>query len=227
MRQHVNPLSRFFQLHRSLLTPDELFENGALPIHLDIGCARGQFLLQTASLHDNWNHLGLEIRHPLVITAEKEREHLGLNNIHFLFCNANVSLQEWLINLPLDVLQRVSIQFPDPWFKRKHRKRRLLQPELLLSLASSLQAGRELFVQSDLLEVIEPMVYLIELSGCFTRKSCGDSWLNDNPWDVPTERESYVLKQGLPVYRMLYERNHMLTPELNHFEKICSQENKV
>ena len=73
MRQHVNPLSRFFQIEKELPAPNELFENIDLPIHLDIGCARGKFLLQMASTHKDWNFLGMEIREPLVIAAEKER----------------------------------------------------------------------------------------------------------------------------------------------------------
>ena len=50
MRQHVNPLSRFFQLPLELPAPQELFEHPNLPIHLDIGCARGFFLLELAAL---------------------------------------------------------------------------------------------------------------------------------------------------------------------------------
>ena len=48
MRQHVNPLSRFFQIKKDLPSPNELFANIDLPIHLDIGSARGGFLLKLA-----------------------------------------------------------------------------------------------------------------------------------------------------------------------------------
>ena len=70
------------------------------------------------------NYLGVEIRKSLVVAAEKERQELGLTNLRFLFCNANVSLNNWLSNLSIDLLESVSIQFPDPWFKRRHQKRR-------------------------------------------------------------------------------------------------------
>ena len=72
MRQHVNPLSRFFQLDNGLPRPDQLFENSDLPIHLDIGCARGKFLIEMAAANNHFNYLGLEIRKPLVFAAEKE-----------------------------------------------------------------------------------------------------------------------------------------------------------
>ena len=213
VRQHVNPLSRFYQLERPLPPPSELFANPEQPLQLDIGCARGRFLLALAQQQPKTNHLGVEIRRPLVDAAEADRQRLGLANLHYLFCNANISLETWLAGLPACLLERVTIQFPDPWFKLKHHKRRVLQPALLCSLATALAPGRELFVQSDVLAVIEPMVAQIEASGCFARPETDTRpWRQDNPLPVATERESLVLRQGLPVYRVLYQRNEAPVP---------------
>ena len=220
MRQHVNPLSRFFQLPLQLPAPDELFRHPDLPIHLDIGCARGRCILGLADATPAWNHLGVEIRRPLVIPADREALSSEHGNVRVLFCNANISLESWMAGLAEDRLQRVSIQFPDPWFKRRHRKRRVLQPALLLSIASALHPGRELFLQSDVLEVIEPMVAVTEASGCFSRPATdARPWRATNPLPVPTERETYVLEQGLPVYRVLYERNETPLPSLQALEQ--------
>ena len=84
MRQHVNPLSHFFQLEKDLPEITELFNNIDLPIHLDIGCGRGHFLLEMAASNSQWNFLGLEIRESLVVGAEKDRVELGLNNLSCL-----------------------------------------------------------------------------------------------------------------------------------------------
>jgi tRNA (guanine-N7-)-methyltransferase len=220
VRQHVNPLSRFFQLPLALPEPTELFSNAALPIHLDIGCARGRFLLAMAQQHTDVNHLGVEIRRPLVKAAEADRQALGLGNLRYLFCNANISLEAWLGSLPPGQLDLVCIQFPDPWFKKKHHKRRVLQPALLRAIAAALQPGKRFFIQSDVLAVIEPMVAVSEASGCFNRPE-GDAlpWRASNPLPVPTERETYVLDQGLPVYRVLYERNNAPLPNLEELEQ--------
>ena len=215
VRQHVNPLSRFFQLPLELPAAAALFRDPALPVHLDIGCARGRFLLALAQQQSGVNHLGVEIRRPLVSAAEADRQALRLENLHYLFCNANVSLQAWLAALPAGQLDLVSIQFPDPWFKKKHHKRRVLQPALLLAIAAALQPGKRLFIQSDVLAVIEPMVALTEASGCFSRPAAdARPWRASNPLPVPTERETYVLGQQLPVYRVLYERNDAPLPAL-------------
>ena len=220
VRQHVNPLSRFFQLPLQLPTPAALFADPDRPTHLDIGCARGRCLLALAQQQPERNHLGVEIRRALVSAAEADRQALELHNLHYLFCNANVSLEAWLAALPTGQLDLVSIQFPDPWFKKKHHKRRVLQPALLLAIATALQPGRRFFIQSDVLAVIEPMVALTEASGCFSRPAAdARPWRTDNPLPVPTERESYVLNQGLPVYRVLYTRNEAPLPELKALEQ--------
>jgi len=208
VRQHVNPLSRFYQLPRTLPPVEQLFADPQLPLHIDIGCARGRFLLALAQQQPDWNHLGLEIRRPLVAAADAERQELELHNLQFVFANANVSLPGWLAGLPAGRLALVTIQFPDPWFKTKHHKRRVLQPGLVDALADALAPGQELLAQSDVAEVIEPMVELLDGDRRFQRPP-GDPnpWLTANPLPLPTERERYVLEQGLPVYRVRWQRS--------------------
>jgi tRNA (guanine-N7-)-methyltransferase len=223
VRQHVNPLSRFYQLPRPLPPPEALFDDPERPLHLDLGSARGRFLLAMAPLHPERNHLGLEIRRPLVAAAEADRQALGLTNLAFLFANANISLPAWLEALPQGRLALVSLQFPDPWFKRKHHKRRVLQPALLHALALALEPGRQLFVQSDVRELIEPMLALVEASGCFSwPESKATPWLPHNPLPLPTERERHVLAQGLPVWRLLFSRNDAPVPSLTRLERLAA-----
>jgi len=208
VRQHVNPLSHFFQLPLSLPNKSNLFKNSHYPIHLDIGSAKGEFLIELASKYPNWNFLGLEIREPLVISSERKRKQLGLRNLKFLYCNVNISLDEWFSGLDLDQLKRVSIQFPDPWFKRKHLKRRVFKKSLLNSIARYMSKDGELFIQSDIFKLIEYMSNLIDDSIYFDIKVVnGLKWIEKNPYEVSTDRESFVLKQNLPIYRAMYIRN--------------------
>ncbi|MEB3322835.1 MAG: tRNA (guanosine(46)-N7)-methyltransferase TrmB [Synechococcaceae cyanobacterium] len=197
----------------------ELFAEPGRPLHLDIGSARGRFLLAMAPLHPERNHLGVEIRRPLVEAAEADRLAAGLANLRFLYANANVSLEEWLAALPPDRLALVTLQFPDPWFKKRHHKRRVLQPSLLLALAAALPPGGEFFLQSDVAAVMEPMVALVEASGCFTPAAGAAHHGPDaNPLPVPTERELHVLRRGLPVHRRLYRRTSAPLPSRQTLE---------
>ena len=211
MRQHVNPLSQFFQLPLSLPSKSILFKDSHFPIHLDIGSAKGEFLIELATKCPEWNFVGLEIREPLVSLCEKKRKKLELNNLKFLFCNVNVSLDEWLSDLDYGQLKRVSIQFPDPWFKRKHFKRRVLKINLLHSIAKAMSKDGEIFVQSDILKLIESMTNTIDKSRYFNRKDLDHiRSIDQNPYDVSTDRELFSLKKNLPIYRAMYIRNSQL-----------------
>ena len=212
MRQHVNPLSQFFQLPLSLPSKSILFKESHYPIHLDIGSAKGEFLIELASKFPKWNFLGLEIRKALVSSSERKRQKLELQNLRFLYCNVNVSLDEWLSDLDFAQLKRVSIQFPDPWFKRKHIKRRVLKTTLLNSIARHMSKDGELFIQSDILNLIESMTSVIETSKYFDRRYVkGIKWLDENPYEASTDRELFVLKKNLPIYRAMYIRNSICT----------------
>jgi tRNA (guanine-N7-)-methyltransferase len=219
VRQHVNPLSRYHQQPRALPPLESLFADPDRPLHLDIGSARGRFLLAMARHHPQRNHLGVEIRRPLAEAAEAERGEEAIANLRFLFCNANVSLPEWLPALPAGRLELVTLQFPDPWFKKKHHKRRVLQPALLRAIAVAMAPGCRLFLQSDVAAVIEPMVALVEVSGCFAPPAGEASpWRDINPLPVPTERETLVSREGEPVHRALFERNEAAVPRLKALE---------
>ena len=134
-----------------------------------------------------------------------------MDNLKFLFCNVNVSLDEWLSDLDYGQLKRVSIQFPDPWFKRKHFKRRLLKTNILNSIAKAMSKDGEIFIQSDIFKLIEYMTNTIDENRYFTRKNVGDlRSIDKNPYNVMTDREIFSLKKNLLIYRVMYIRNSLL-----------------
>ena len=205
VRQHVNPLAQKYQTPLSPLEWEKVYLQPNQPLHLDIGCAKGRFLLSMAQIETDWNFLGLEIREPLVHDANKWRDELGLTNLHYLFCNVNHSLLSLLSSLPTGTLQRVTIQFPDPWFKTRHGKRRIVQPQLVEELADYLVPGGILFLQSDIEFVALEMRDRFALHPAFHRVGAGE-WLAENPLPVSTEREMFTLSKGEPVYRAVFER---------------------
>lgn len=204
VRQHVNPLSqKYLALQEQtdwlgyLAQPDQ-------PLHLDIGCARGKFLLDMAQAKPTWNFLGIEIREPLVDEANADRDRLGLTNLYYLFANANTCLTRLLAPASLAA---ASIQFPDPWFKRRHQKRRVVQPQLVDALALCLQPGGWVLLQSDVLEVALAMQSQFASHASFSQTHPELTWLPSNPLPIATERELYTLAKGEPVYRAQFTRN--------------------
>lgn len=202
VRQHVNPLSQKFQDAIAPPNWSEIYTNPNQPLFLDIGCARGQFLLDMAQLQPQHNFLGIEIRRPHVQSAKQLQENLHLKNVHFLFGNINVSLASLL---GPKTLNGATIQFPDPWFKRRHQKRRVVQPQLVESLAICLKPSGFLFIQSDVLEVAIEMCDRIAEHPEFIGTTPSYNWLPENPFPAATEREKMTLSEGLPVYRYLFE----------------------
>lgn len=200
VRQHVNPLSQKYQNPIAVPLWEKIYADLFRPVHLDIGCARGKFLLTMAEQYPDWNFLGVEIREPLVIEANEQGRSLGLTNLHFLFGNINVEPLNFLQSLP-QAPRRVSIQFPDPWFKTRHSKRRVVQPELVQALADVLEPGSQVFLQSDVALVAQEMAEQFESQPQFRPQLC-----EENPWGVPTEREMACERLERPVYRRLLER---------------------
>ena len=87
----------------------------------------------------------------------------------------------------------------------------MLTKSLLNSIARSISKDGELFIQSDIYKLIEYMTNIIDESIYFDRKILkGLKWLEKNPYEVTTDRESFVLKQNLPIYRAMYIRNSAL-----------------
>ena len=205
IRQHVNPLARKFQQPIQVPNWQEVYQTLNRPVHLDIGCARGKFLLEMAQLNPEVNYLGIEIRQQLVEFANQTKDELRLTNLHYLFGNMNSSAQTILPSLPANSLTTISIQFPDPWFKKRHNKRRVVQPELVELLIDYLAVGGQVFLQSDIEELAVEMRDRFTADPRLTQQH-DNTWLQNNTLPVPTERELYVLGQNLPVYRVLLQK---------------------
>ncbi|AFY45700.1 tRNA (guanosine(46)-N7)-methyltransferase TrmB [Nostoc sp. PCC 7107] len=203
VRQHVNPLAQKYRTPVNPLEWEKIYAQPNQPLHLDIGCAKGRFVLQMAQVEPNWNFLGLEIRESLVVEANQLRSELGLTNLYYLYGNANNSLQSLLSGLTPGILQRVTIQFPDPWFKNRHAKRRVVQPKLVAELAQYLAVGGVVFLQSDMKFVAVEMCDRFAENSAFARFGT-DEWLTENPLAVPTEREIFTQNKGEPIYRALF-----------------------
>jgi tRNA (guanine-N7-)-methyltransferase len=201
VHQHVNPLAPYFRFVSKPLDLAEIFVNPVLPLHLDIGAARGRFLLKMAEIEADRNFLGLEIREPLVAEANRLAAENNLKNLHYEFTNATISLGNLLKNLSENVLQTVTIQFPDPWHKKKHAKRRMVTGEMVKAVVAHLAAAGKIFIQTDVEFLAEEM---FEIFRSF--KQLREIETSENPFPVKTEREKAVEEKNLPVYRALFEK---------------------
>ena len=202
VHQHVNPHSPYYQQAPEPVDLAAVFADPALRLHLDIGCARGRFLLRMAAAAPGWNYLGVEIREPLVDEANRIAGEEGLKNLHYEFCNAMLWLGQLIRDIPDGILQAVTIQFPDPWFKKKHAKRRMVNEELVRTIVDKLAPGGRIFIQTDIEFLAEEMFGLFRAD-----KELEEISTDANPFAVKTEREKAVEEKGLQVYRAQFNKS--------------------
>jgi tRNA (guanine-N7-)-methyltransferase len=203
VHQHVNPLAPYYRQAPKPVDIEHVFADPAKPLLLDVGCARGRFLLRMAEAEPKWNYLGVEIREPLVEEANRLAEEVGLDNLHYAFCNAMLWLDRLLDGVPPGILQTVTIQFPDPWFKKRHSKRRMVNPEMVDTIAKHLTPGGRVFVQTDIEFLSDEMFTLFRGDDRFREEP-----IEQNPFSVKTERERAVEEKALPVFRSSFVLTH-------------------
>jgi tRNA (guanine-N7-)-methyltransferase len=132
----------------------QIFANPQQRLHLDVGCGKGHYLDTLAINFPDWNFLGLEIRKPLVESANRRLEMNGLSKKNIYFQYGNITMCRPLFeSLPCRAFHRVSILFPDPWFKKKHHKRRITQPKTLQLISEFLVPNGLIFFVTDVEEM--------------------------------------------------------------------------
>lgn len=170
---------------------------GAAPLELDIGFGRGRSLLERAR-QGATRVIGVEIKAKWAHKVELRRAREGLENACVLCADARELLAR---SGPDGCLHRAFVHFPDPWWKKRHLKRRVVSDELLGTLARLIAVGGELFVQTDVDERAEEYEALIAAHPGFKVRR-----VSENPYGAQSNREIRAAEDGLPVYRLLATR---------------------
>ena len=208
MRQHVNPLSKNFFEIDPIPPLNQVFENPKLPLHLDIGCASGDFLFELSLKNKNWNYIGIEIREKLVLNANLKMKSRENRNLYFSFGNANNIFNQSNNKSIINFITSISFNFPDPWFKKKHHKRRVIQPKLINLLSNSMKRGSLIFIKTDVRDLFDHMEFTISESIKFKKIPYQDVKFYEsfNPNRIQTNREKYVILNKLKIYESIYKK---------------------
>ena len=206
MRQHVNPLSKNFDEFERIPSLIEMFGDSQLNLHLDVGCAAGEFLFDLALANNNWNYLGIEIRERLVKTAKLKVLKKEIKNLYFVFGNANNILNNFQSKFITKNVKSISFNFPDPWFKKRHHKRRVIQPKFINILSNSMQKDSLIFIKTDVKDLFEYMDYTLSNNFNFKKINTKDFNYSEsfNPNKLQTTREKYVALNKLDIFESIY-----------------------
>jgi tRNA (guanine-N7-)-methyltransferase len=200
IRQHVNPLLSFFDEFRG---ERPVLEAGR-PVEVEIGCADAQFLFERAAMDPGRTYVGLEIREELVDLVNKRARQSGAPVVA-VFCQAQKHLGEIF---PAASVDRVYINFPDPWFKTRHANRRMVDDVLVVGVAGILRSGADVLVQSDVWDVaLDAMEWFERRDELFANLAGPWTfWREGNPYGVRSWREQNAEETGLPIWRIRYRR---------------------
>jgi tRNA (guanine-N7-)-methyltransferase len=124
---------------------DILFGRAA-PVVLEIGFGNGETLVQQAAEFPEADFLGIEVHEPGVGHCLLKAQDAGVSNLRLIRHDA-VEVLDAMI--PAGSLSRVNLYFPDPWPKKRHHKRRIVQPRFLETVAKCLSAGGSLHIATD------------------------------------------------------------------------------
>jgi tRNA (guanine-N7-)-methyltransferase len=128
-----------------VLEPQAIFGNDH-PVELEVGFGKGMFLVNAAQAHPDINYLGIEIERAYQLYTANRLAKRTLGNVRLVCGDARAFLRDCL---PECCLQAVHVYFPDPWWKQRHRKRRLFNGDFAGQCARVLRAGGCLHVASD------------------------------------------------------------------------------
>lgn len=187
--------------------PEGEFELGALlpgsgPLELDIGFGRGNSVYERAVLAPASRLLAFEIKSKWCVKVQERCEQRGYSNVRVLCGDVRTILERTTDHA---VVQQVSVHFPDPWWKRRHTKRRVVGDELLDALARLMVDDGQFFVQTDVPDRSQIYVDTLREHPAFELVGT-DGAIAENPFGARSNRELRAVEDGLPIYRVMARR---------------------
>ncbi len=189
------------ELDNSELGWEELFGRNA-PCHLEIGFGDGEALLHAAREFPENNYLGIEVHRPGVGQLLRGIEEYELENLRVACCDALTLLER---QIPAASLAAVRLYFPDPWPKKRHHKRRIVQPTFMDIVASRLEDGGMLHMATDWENYAEHMREIVEPRSDFTNVAGPGESSERPPWRPVTKFERRGRKLGHGVWDLIYK----------------------
>jgi tRNA (guanine-N7-)-methyltransferase len=189
-------------LFNGSLDPKEVFGREA-PVVLEIGFGMGDSLLEMAKAEQDKDFIGIEVHPPgvgrLINNAGKEE----LKNLRVYMADAVDVLNDCIADGSLD---RFQLYFPDPWHKKKHQKRRIVQPEFVKLLCNKLKPGGLMHMATDWENYAEQMLEVLEAESMLENTAGPGSYAPRPEFRPQTKFERRGERLGHGVWDLLYEK---------------------
>jgi len=180
----------------------------ARPLIVEIGFGYGTFLLHLARSNPDASVVGVEVANRCLTAAEHAVERQRIANVRVIHSTAETALGH--LFQPATIRQ-VHVNFPDPWFKKRHSHRRLMQRDTLDAVVSRLEVGGLFHLATDILEYAEMSAELLAdtpgLDNTFDTP-----WVSSIPGRFVTKYENKARREGRSCYYFVYRRNDLPAP---------------
>lgn len=202
--QEAHPAAPALDDWRALASPpdwDAVFGFSG-PLDLEIGSGKGHFAAAFGARHPDRRLVTLEVRRHYAQTTRARAEKAGLTNV--LPVHADAKLFAPRLIAPAS-LAAIHLYFPDPWWKQRHFKRRVIEPAFARTLLGLLEPGGLFFVRTDVEARALDMLRGLEAAG-FENAVAPGAFAPFDPGEVPTTRERRYLEGDEPVWRLRLRR---------------------
>lgn len=175
------------------------------PFEIEIGCGKGGFLLSRARAHPEVRLLGIEWANKFYEYAADRMSRWGIANVRILRTDAK---HFFLRHLPQACVSVLHLYHPDPWPKKRHHKRRLVQPDFVAAAVRALLPAGRWLVQSDHAEYFEQIRSLLDAHPLLSPVTDTDARAFAGPEWNGTNFEIKYSREGRAIHRAAYERKN-------------------
>ncbi|OGI09890.1 MAG: tRNA (guanosine(46)-N7)-methyltransferase TrmB [Candidatus Margulisbacteria bacterium GWF2_35_9] len=195
VRKHVNPLN--LQRDFDQMPSDSLFSNSK-QLSVEIGCAHGEFIIKLAHKHPEETFIGFEIRKPLARKIQECIDENKLENLQVLYGSSNTHIESF----PDQSISNIYVFFPDPWFKKKHHKRRIISQSFLDKIKTKLKLDNKILFQTDVKDLFSDIKTLIEDNPDYKISNIEENIDTVNMTSIASYHEQRCIDNGWPIYRI-------------------------
>ncbi len=141
------------------------------PVELEIGCGKGAFIVHASTTRPEVNFVGIEVVRQYQYYCATRLARRNLKNAKMACTDARFALA-W--SIPSESLQAVHVYFPDPWWKARHAKRRIVTPDFLVWIIRALKVGGSFHLASDVPEYFQASVDILAMQPLLVRQDLPD-----------------------------------------------------
>jgi tRNA (guanine-N7-)-methyltransferase len=178
----------------------EVFGNGH-PVELEVGSGKGLFLANAAAARPGHNFLGIELARKYARRAAERVAKHRLANVRVVAGDARLFLAR---SVPSASLRAVHVYFPDPWWKARHKKRRVFCESLVADVERSLEPGGDFLIATDVEEYFGVIRALLTGHPPFREQPLPEPETPEHDLDYLTNFERKYRIEGRPIYRVHY-----------------------